>query len=71
MDYHEPKHGIPRELLVWLSPLIISVIGFLVALLVPLWANLSRSCHREPPAAPISQSAPHVTTRDAPRPRPP
>ena len=69
MDYREPKHGIPRELLVWLSPLIISVIGFLVALLMPLWANLSRSCHREPPATPpTQQSAPHVTTRDVPRP---
>lgn len=58
MDYREPKHGIPRELLVWLSPLIVAAIGWLAVLLVPLWTNLSRSCHREPPEATNSQSAP-------------
>ena len=59
MDYREPKHGIPRELLVWLSPLIVAAIGWLVVLLVPLWTNLSRSCHRElPEPPPIQQSAP-------------
>ena len=48
MDNEEPKQRYPRDLVGLLGFVIIALIAMLSALVVPLLATVSRSCHKEP-----------------------
>ena len=50
MEFKEPKHGIPRELIIWLtSPAVIVSIAILAAVILPFIKRGLRSCHKEQP----------------------
>ena len=50
MEYNEPIHGIPRDLIVWLtSPAVIVSIAILAAVILPYITRGLRSCNKEQP----------------------